>query len=99
MAEHPLEAARTLAGNTGGKTSTPEYTPMLVNAKTARAMLCMGERRLWELTNCKAIPSRKIGKSVRYAPAELEAWIAADCPTAPGSADRVIAAMRRGVRR
>ena len=58
------------------------------------ALLCMGERRLWLLTNCKAIPSRKIGKSVRYAPAELAAWVACGCPTEPGSAERV----RREVR-
>lgn len=68
--------------------------PLLIDAKAARALLCMGERRLWVLTNCKAIPSFKIGKSVRYSPAELEAWIACGCPTAGGSAERVRKAVR-----
>lgn len=99
MTTHPTNSARTLAGSTGGKQQTHEYTPLLIDAKTARVLLCMGERRLWELTNCRAIPSRKIGKSVRYSPAELEAWVAAGCPTDPGSADRVMAAIRKGVRR
>lgn len=64
-------------------------TPLLIDAKAACVMLCMGERRLWVLTNCKAIPSRKIGKSVRYSPDELAAWVACGCPTNAGAADRL----------
>lgn len=67
--------------------------PMLIDPKLARVVLCIGERRLWELTNCGAIPSHKIGRSVRYAPAELAAWIAAGCPTESGAGERV----RQGV--
>lgn len=63
--------------------------PLLIDAKAAQALLCMGERRLWVLTNCKAIPSRKIGKSVRYSPSELAAWVAAGCPTEAGAGERV----------
>lgn len=68
-------------------TSKPE--PMLIDVKAASALLAMGERKLWELTNCQAIPSRKIGRSVRYAPFELRAWIEAGCPTEPGSAESI----------
>ncbi len=73
--------------------NVPGATPLLIDPKAARALLCLGERRLWCLTNCGAIPFYKIGRSVRYSPAELAAWIAAGCPTEPGSADRV----RQGV--
>jgi predicted DNA-binding transcriptional regulator AlpA len=69
--------------------------PLLIDAKAARAMLSIGERRLWLLTNCNAIPSRRIGRSVRYAPTELRAWIAAGCPTEPGSAERILREVRR----
>jgi predicted DNA-binding transcriptional regulator AlpA len=64
-------------------------SPLLIDAKSACGLLCMGARRLWVLTNSKAIPSFKIGKSVRYSPVELAAWIACGCPTAGGSAERV----------
>jgi len=67
--------------------SEPE--PMLIDSKAAAKLLSMGERRLWTLTNCNAIPSRKIGRSVRYSPRELRAWIDADCPTDPDSADDI----------
>lgn len=63
--------------------------PLLVDAKAASALLCMGARRLWVLTNCRAIPSHKIGRSVRYSPAELAAWIRTGCPTEGGAGDRV----------
>ncbi len=73
--------------------ATPELgtapAPLLIDAKAACSLLCMGERRLWVLTNCKAIPSRKIGKSVRYSPSELKAWVDCGCPTEAGAGDRV----------
>lgn len=72
----------------------PEPEPLLIDAKAACSLLSMGERRLWSLTNCQAIPSRKIGRSVRYAPSELRAWIEAGCPTEAGSAGRIQKAAR-----
>lgn len=69
--------------------------PLLIDAKAARSMLCLGERRLWVLTNRKAIPSRKIGRSVRYSPVELAAWVACGCPTDAGAGDRVRKAVDR----
>ena len=89
------ESARTLAGSTGGKTEQIEYTALLIDAKAAARLLALGARTLWTLTKCNAVPSRHIGRSVRYCPGELRAWIAAGCPTEPGSADRV----RKGVGR
>ena len=63
--------------------------PLLIDSKTACKMLCIGSRRLWILTNCNAIPSRRIGASVRYLPAELSAWVASGCPTTSGAGDRM----------
>lgn len=75
-------------------TTSPTTTvPLLIDAKAACALLCMGERRLWVLSNCRAIPSFKIGKSRRYCPEELRAWVRAGCPTAAGAGDRI----RKGV--
>lgn len=72
----------------------PDSVPLLIDAKVARVRLSLGERRLWSLTNCGAIPSHKVGRSVRYAVAELEAWVKAGCPTQPGSGDEVRKGMR-----
>jgi hypothetical protein len=69
-------------------------SPLLIDAKAACAMLCIGKRRLWMLSNCRAIPSIKIGKSRRYCPNELRAWVQAGCPTEGGAGDRVQKAVR-----
>lgn len=64
--------------------TTPDTTtldPILVDAKRAAAMLSIGTRKLWELTNCGAIDSVKIGRAVRYRVSDLESWVAAGCPT------------------
>ncbi len=74
--------------------STPGAAAMLVDAKAACELLCVGERRLWLLTNMNAIPHRRIGRSVRYAPAELALWISMGCPVEPGAGDRVRKAVR-----
>jgi hypothetical protein len=84
-----------VAGDTNARTITPSTPPLLIDAKAACALLCMGERRLWVLSNCRAIPSFKIGKSRRYCPDELRAWVRAGCPTDAGAAERV----RKGVAR
>ncbi len=71
------------------QTLTVGSLPLLIDAIAARAMLCMSARRLWTLSNCQAVPSYRVGRSVRYAPTELAAWVACGCPTEPGSAARV----------
>ncbi len=69
--------------------------PLLLDRKAACLWLSIGQRRLWELTNCNAIPSRRIGRSVRYEPSELRAWVAMGCPTEPGAGSRVRAEVSR----
>ena len=69
--------------------TTPPANPLLIDAKAACSLLSIGERRLWVLSNSRAVPSYKIGKSRRYCPDELRAWIRAGCPTEGGAGDRV----------
>ncbi|MCP3903277.1 MAG: helix-turn-helix domain-containing protein [Planctomycetes bacterium] len=95
----PTDSARTPGSNTGGTSNAQQDSPLLIDAKAAAAMLAIGARTLWTYTNCNAIPSRKIGRAVRYCPDELRAWIAAGCPTDAGAGDRVRAVMRKGARR
>lgn len=68
--------------------------PLLIDAKSACVLLRMGERQLWVLSNRRAIPSFKIGKSRRYCPDELRAWVRAGCPTEAGAGDRVRKAVK-----
>ena len=96
MAEFHIESARELGSDTGGKIECQNHMPLLIDADEAASELSVGARTLWSLTKCGAIPSRKIGRSVRYSPVELRAWIAAGCPTEPGSAERVRKAVRNG---
>lgn len=63
--------------------------PVLIRPREAADRLGIGARTLWSLTRRDAIPCVRIGRSVRYALADLEAWVAAGCPTDPGSAARV----------
>lgn len=54
---------------------TGKPVPLLVNTVDAAAMLAISPRKLWELTNCGAIPCVRIGRSVRYSPDDLRVWI------------------------
>ena len=89
------ESARSLAGDPGGTFDSQDHMPLLIDADEAASELSLGARTLWSLTACRAIPSQRIGRSVRYSPAELRAWVTAGCPTEPGSADRVRKAVHR----
>ena len=65
--------------------TSPLFCQLLLNRGEAAELLRLSERKLAELTRIKAIPSRKIDRSVRYVPAELDAWISIGCPTAPNA--------------
>lgn len=98
-------APRMLPGDAGSLNQNPprgtlstQYTtpnPKLIDPATAATLLGIGARSLWTYTQLRAIPSRKIGRSVRYAVAELDAWIGLGCPTEPDAADAVLAEVRR----
>lgn len=70
--------------------------PMLIPVPVACQVLAIGRRKLWSYTISNAIPSHRIGRSVRYDPSELRAWIDCGCPTHAGAADEVREWMRGG---
>jgi excisionase family DNA binding protein len=49
--------------------------PLLLTSRQAAEALAISERKLWDLTKRGDIPVVRIGRSVRYAPADLQAWI------------------------
>ena len=74
----------------------PGYAaPWLVDAKVACRLIGIGTRSLWSLTKNGAIPSRRIGRSVRYSPLELKTWMERGCPTAPNAGEAIRKAVRR----
>ena len=83
-----------MASNTFTEAMATPAAPLLINSKEACAILGIGLRKLWSLTNCNAIPSRKIGVMVRYSPIELAAWIELGCPTKAGAGDQVRKAVK-----
>jgi len=48
--------------------------PLLI-AKEAAALLRISERKLWQLQNCGEVPAVRLGRAVRYDPADVRAWI------------------------
>lgn len=49
---------------------------LLVSVREAARMLGVCEKTLWSLTVPRGpIPSVRIGRAVRYSPADLQAWI------------------------
>ena len=60
--------------------------PLLVDINMTAQLLGLSTRKVWSLTQTGAIPSHKIGRSVRYNPDQLNLWVQAGCPNAPGSA-------------
>lgn len=95
----PTESAPALASKGGVKNtthnSTPKPDPMLIDAASAAVVLGIGTRLLWSLTNRNAVPCVRIGRLVRYRPDHLQAWLDADAPTEPGSADQLLRDLRR----
>ena len=47
----------------------------LLTVKEACVVLAISARKLWEMTNRGEIPHVRIGRSVRYDPEDLPAWI------------------------
>lgn len=65
----------------------------------AASVLALGRRTVWALVRCDAIPHRRVGRGLVFLRDELRAWLDAGAPTAPGSAARVRASMRKGAAR
>jgi excisionase family DNA binding protein len=48
---------------------------LLLKPRGAARALAICDRKLWELTKRGEVPHVRIGRSVRYVPADLQAWI------------------------
>ena len=48
---------------------------LLLKPSDAAEALSISPRKLWAMTNAGEIPCVRFGKSVRYDPADLRAWI------------------------
>ncbi len=48
---------------------------LAVNTEQAAAMLGISERKLWELRNSGEVHSVRIGRSVRFRPEDLQAFL------------------------
>lgn len=48
---------------------------LALRPKEAALALGIGRRKLWELTNRGSVPHMRIGRSVLYPVASLEAWL------------------------
>ena len=59
---------------------------LLVDVKTTARLLSICEKTLWTLTDRGDIPCIRIGRSVRYSPDDLRAWIARTKTTGPAAA-------------
>ena len=79
-----VTGAASAAATTEGK---PEG--LLINLREAAGLLGVSERRVQYLVQLDALPSLKLGKSRRFKPEDLRAWVAAGAPTRPGAADLV----------
>jgi excisionase family DNA binding protein len=49
--------------------------PMLLTVRQAAEALQISERKLWGMAAAGEIPRVRIGRSVRYDPTDLRAWI------------------------
>ena len=50
--------------------------PLLLKPKEAAKALAISDRKLWSLTAGREIPCVRIGRSIRYRPESLRAWLA-----------------------
>lgn len=57
------------------ETETPPIPPLLVTSRDAARMLCVSERTLWGLTARGGVPCVRLGRAVRYAVADLAAYV------------------------
>jgi excisionase family DNA binding protein len=65
------------------KPAPPSPTRLLITADEAAAALSISTRKLWSLTTAGVIPCVRLGRSVRYSPAELQDWIQAQRRSSP----------------
>jgi excisionase family DNA binding protein len=57
------------------QTELTDMPTLLWNSRQAAKALGISERKLWDLTKKGAIPCVRIGRAVRYDPADIRTWI------------------------
>lgn len=62
--------------NVSEQTIKESVERLLLPPREAARALAISERTLWTFTQAGEIPAIRIGRSVRYDPADLKAWIA-----------------------
>ena len=50
-------------------------SPRLMDAKNASRYLAISERKLWDLSHKKIIPTVRLGRAVRYDQQDLDSYI------------------------
>jgi excisionase family DNA binding protein len=66
-------------------TIDPHKNPKLLwTSREAAAAMNISERTLWTLAHDGQIPVLRIGRCVRYSPADIQAWIVANKSFAKG---------------
>ena len=48
---------------------------LLLDPREAAGLLCISQRKLWEMTAKREIPRVRLGRCVRYSVKDLERWI------------------------
>jgi excisionase family DNA binding protein len=76
MSTSKLSRSAVSDGITRGQLQVAEIPKLLLTPREAAAALCISERSLWSLTRSGTVPAVRIGRSVRYDPVALQAWIA-----------------------
>jgi len=74
------------------RTEQVTIQPLLLTAREAAKGLNVCEKTLWTLTKNGEIPAVRIGRAVRYDPADLRAWIE-KAKSAKGSLDNSVPQM------
>lgn len=76
-----------------------DLLPLSVRGVSRAARLTgLSERTIGRLVARNALPHRRCGRALLFLPDELRAWADLGCPDDPGAAERVRAAMRKGVK-
>lgn len=57
------------------RTEPTPVEPLLLTARQTSRMLAISERSLYSLTKAGDLPAVRIGRSVRYDPSDIRAWI------------------------
>src|SRR5436309_3221584 len=70
-----LDATRAHPAEAGSAPPESTRTPLLVDRREAARLLSLSPRTIFTLTKSGQLPSKRIGRNVRYSVDELVAWL------------------------